>query len=114
MAKIYIPLEEGENYACFEVRDKDTIRAYISTPSYNSTSNYTDFFINSHYLRKTGSVTWSNYSTLPVCVNNQITQDFYYRNDISDILISFIIIALVCIYMPFKLFSRIFGRWLKI
>lgn len=115
MTKIYIPLEEGENYVCYTIYDKDTIRAYVSTPSFNSSSSYTDYFINSHYLSKNGVQTWGNYSTLPSCIpTNRITQDFWYRNDIKDIVIVFFILSIICIWFPVKLFSRIFGRWLKI
>lgn len=116
MTKIYIPLEEGQNYACYTIYDKDTIRAYVSTPALNSSSSYTDYFINSHYLQRTGVQQWGNYSTnLPTCIQSSlITTDFYYRNDIKDILIIFIILSIFAIWFPYKLFSKIFGRWLKV
>lgn len=115
MTKIYLPLEEGQHYACYVVYDKDTIRAYSTTPTYNNSSYFTDYFINSHYLSRDGYQTWGQYGNLPTCLDNSlITNDFYYRNDIADILISTFIIFIICVWMPLKLFTRIFGRWLKI
>lgn len=91
---IYLPIEEVNDYACFTVLDKDTIRAYNKTPTYNSSSSYTDFFINSNYLTREGTQTWGSYSTLPVCMDrNKITTSYMYRLDLSSILIIFIIIV---------------------
>lgn len=61
-------------------------------------------------------LTWtSETNSLPsTCVNIEMTQNVFYRNDIVDILICFFIISLVCFYFPFKIVSRAFGRWLKI
>lgn len=116
MNKIYLPLEEGQSYACYTIYDKDTIRAYNSTPAINSTSSYTDYFINSHYLHRQGSQTWGNYNpNLPVCLSSsEITTDYYYRNDISDILIIFMIISIIGVYLPYKLFCKLFGRWIRL
>ena len=113
---IYVPYENVSDYACYVVYDKDTIRAYIQTPQISSTSDYRDFYINSHYIYRQGSQTWGNYNpNLTTCLStSQITNDFYYRNDLSDILVCFFIISLVCVYFPYKIFSRAFGRWLKI
>ena len=113
--RIYVPYENINDYACYSIYDKDTIRAYTTIPSYNTTSNYTDFFINSHYITKTGVQTWSNYSTLPTCTNvDHISNNVFYRNDIFDILGCTFIILLICFYFPYKIISRLFGRWLKI
>lgn len=116
MNKIYIPLEEGESYACYTIYDKDTVRAYVSTPAINSTSNYTDYYVNSHYMYKRGIQSWGNYNTnLPTCLGStEITTDYFYRNDISDILIIFMIISIVGVYIPVKLFSKLFGRWVRL
>lgn len=108
---IYVP---SDAYSCVVIRDKDTIRTYLTAPQYNTTINYRDYYVNSHYMSVSGEQTFNNYSTLPSCIySGEVTHDFYYRNDLSDILICFFIIVLVCFYFPFKLFSRFFGRWLQ-
>lgn len=112
MKNIYLPIDNVNYFACYSVLDKDTIRAYRSQPQIDSSSEYVDFYINSHYLQKTGIQSWGQWnSSLPNCISSDsITTDYYYRNDFPDILLIFIIFAIVGIYLPFKLISRIFRK----
>lgn len=112
MDNIYLPIDNLNDFACYSVIDKDTIRAYRSQPQLDSSSEYVDFYINSHYLQKTGIQSWGQWnSSLPTCLAaDSITTDYYYRNDFADILLIFIIFAIVGIYLPFKLISRIFRK----
>ena len=106
----YVP--NSEDYKCIVVRDKDTIRAYTEQPQTNSTVHYTDYFVNSHYLSKTGSENFSRYEQLPVCLDSsQFTSDFYYRNDMPDILLMFLILCIFCFLIPLKIFVRLFRRF---
>lgn len=112
--KIYIP-NDSTYSSCYVVQSSDTIRAYDVSPAYNRTYNYRDYFINSDYIYRDGSGQWSNYATLPVCLSSDvITHDFYYRRDLSDILIVFSIFFFFVILIPYKICSRAFGRWLKV
>jgi len=113
--KIYLPIENFTSYSCYTVYDKDTIRAYKSTPQVNSSSYYTDFYINSHYLKKDGFQQWGNYNTnLPVCFDkNNLTNAYMYRNDISDVLIVFSLIVLI-IYIPIDKIIKTFFRGRKL
>lgn len=112
MDNIYLPIDNVNDFACFSIYDKDTVRAYKTQPQLDSSSEYVDFYINSHYLQKTGIQSWGQWnSSLPTCISSDsVTTDFYYRNDFPDILLIFIIFAIVGIYLPFKLFSRIFRK----
>lgn len=112
MDNIYLPINNVNDFACYSVYDKDTVRAYYTKPALDSSSEYVDFYINSHYLQKTGTQSWGQWnSSLPICLSSDsITTDFYYRNDFPDILLIFIIFAIVGIYLPFKLISRIFRK----
>lgn len=111
MNYVYLPVDNVNSYSCYVIQNEGTIRAYITTPRNNSSSNYVDFYINSHYLSNTGTQTWGNTSNLPTCLNKSIiTNDFYYRNDLSDIMIIFLIMTIFCIYLPIKIFSRLFKR----
>lgn len=112
MDNIYLPIDNVNDFACYSVFDKDTVRAYYTKPALDSSSEYVDFYINSHYLQKTGTQSWGQWnSSLPTCLSSSsITTDFYYRNDFPDILLIFIIFAIVGIYLPFKLISRIFRK----
>jgi len=111
--KIYVP--DTTNYKCFYVRSEGVIRAYKQVPQNNTNIEYRDYYINSNYIYSDNYQSFGQYTTLPVCLSsNDITTDFYYRNDIADILIIFVILAIFIIYLPYKIFSRFFGRWLKL
>lgn len=106
---IYVP--DMTNYKCYVIRSDSTMRAYKEIPNYNTEIDYRDYYYNSNYLYQDGTQTFSNYSTLPVCLDNsKLTTDYYYRNDFPSILLSFLIIALIGIYLPFKVFFRLFRR----
>lgn len=108
---LYLP---SDDFPCVVVRDNgNTIRAYETTPRLNSTINYTDYYVNSHYLYNLGEQTFSQYTTLPTCLNATLTTNVFYRNDLDSILIIFFILLLICFYFPYRLISRMFGRWLK-
>ena len=107
---IYIPNYETNN--CVHIRDKDTIRVYERKPQVNNLVNYTDYYINSDYLQTNGQQQFTQYTTIPTCEDN-ITTNVFYRNDIDKILVVFLIILLICFFLPYKIISRMFGRWLK-
>lgn len=106
MAKIYVP-----NYTtgmCAYINNNNTIRVYETQPRNNATINYTDYYFNSHYYYNRGYTTFSNYSTLPTCLyDSDITTDYYYRNDFSDILLIFAIIVFFCWYMLSLLIKKL-------
>ena len=107
---IYVPDTTTYNQ-CYVVTGDGVIRGYDTYPSYNTSYNYRDYYIKSNYIYRDGSGTWGNYSTLPVCLDSDIiTNDFYYRNDFSQILTIFLIINIFAIYLPIKIFSKLFGR----
>ena len=108
MNNIYLP---SLDYACYVVYDKDTIRAYHQQPSYNTNIDYTDYFINSHYLERTGVSNFSQYYTLPTCLDKSIfTTDYHYRTDYVSSLIIFVIFAIIGVYLPIRIFKKLFKR----
>ena len=110
MSKVYLPT--FTNNSCIVTLDKDTIRVYDSLPQFDSYANYTDYFVNSHYLSKSGQ---EFITTVPVCENNNdFTTDVYYRFDFDNIMVIFFILLIICFWFPYKIISRLFGRWLKI
>ena len=113
MNNIYLPVNNINDFACYSIIDKDTIRAYVTMPQINSSSNYTDFYVNSHYLQKQGIQEWSHYTQyLPTCINNDIiTNNYYYRNDFCSSLFIFTIFAIFGIMIPIKIFVRLFRRF---
>lgn len=111
MNNIYLPIEDFSSYSCYIIQDNDTIRAYKQMPVINSNIDYTDYYINSHYIYKNGSQNFGPYSTIPVCLSTDIlTNNLYYRNDMPDILLMFLIISIFAFYIPFKIVSRFFKK----
>ncbi len=110
---IYVP--DLTNYKCFVVRNDSTIRAYKQIPRNNTDVEYRDYFYTANYLYQDGTQSFSTYTTLPVCLDSSVlTTDYQYRNDYADILIIFLIYCLFGIYLPLKIFMRLFkkGRYL--
>lgn len=106
MDKLYVPTKE---YNCYTVLDKDTIRAYHTAPYDDTTVNYTDYYVNSHYMERVGSQRFSY--TTPVCLNKDLlTTDVYYRNDFDNILTIFFIMFIICIVIPYSIFCKLFRR----
>lgn len=106
---IYMP--NLEDYECFVVQNEDVIRAYEETPTQNSTINYRDYYINANYIYKDGTQNFSQYATVPICLTRDVlTNDFYYRNDLDSILIIFLIMCIFGIYLPIRLFMKLFKR----
>ena len=107
---IYVPSDSTYN-KCYVVQSEGVIRGYDRYPTNNVSYNYRDYYIRSDYIYKDGSGTWSNYSTLPTCIDDSlISNNYWYRTDISNILIMFLIINIFGIFLPIKIFSRIFRK----
>lgn len=110
MNNIYLPLDTTYN-KCYVVQNEDVIRGYDRVPTNNTNYNYRDYYINSNYIYKDGTGQWSQYTTLPICLdNNVITNDIYYRNDFPDILVMFFIICFFGFFIPLKIFSKLFKK----
>lgn len=107
MAKIYLP-SYLVNKDC-KVVNNDYIRVFNNS-QYNI---WYDVYFKSGYLIKQGSSQYGQTNVLCDSIN-EYTDNIMYRYDLSDSLIIFFIISLVCLYFPFKIFSRAFGRWLKV
>lgn len=105
---IYVPSDNTFN-KCYVVQGEGVIRAYDRTPINNSSYNYRDYYINSSYIYRDGSGTWSNYTTLPICLSEDtITNAYVYRNDFSSILIIFIIMVGGTWFLISKLIKTLF------
>lgn len=110
MYQIFVP-EDSTYNKCYVVQNENVIRGYNVVPANNTSYSYRDYYFNADYYYKDGSGTWSNYSTLPVCLDNSvITNDYYYRVDFYKILIMFFIMSIFIFYIPIKIFSKLFKR----
>lgn len=102
MAKIYIPTDYLDS-PCI-VQNNGYMRAYTNS----NLTNYVDIYYQNNYAVKES---YSSYSYNGACDSiNTYTDDFYYRNDFSQILLIFFIFSIFIIYIPFKIFSKLFVR----
>lgn len=113
---IYVP---DLSYECYVIKDANTIRAYKTkpyNPNRNDTINfdYRDYYLNSNYIYQDGTEQFSYYSTIPTCHDkDNLTTDYYYRNDFDSILI-ILFIFLFIVYFIVKKIIRVFFlgfRW---
>lgn len=108
--KIYVP-EDNTYNKCYVVQNEGVIRGYDRVPSNNTNYNYRDYYVKSDYMFRDGSGTWSSYTTLPTCLSSDIlTNDYWYRLDITSVLINVTIISLFGLYFPWRIFKSLFGR----
>jgi len=97
------------NTCCYMI-DPDTLRCYDSRPSYNVSIDYTDYFVNSHYLIRTGTQNFNNYYTNINCIDySKLTTAYLYRNDAVDIVFLFILISGFIFFFG-RIFLRTFFR----
>ena len=108
--KIYMPQDNTYN-KCYVVQSEGVVRGYAQVPQVNTTINYRDYYIKSDYIYRDGTQTFSSYSTPPTCLANDIiTNDFWYRLDLTNVLLNVTIIALFGLYLPWRIFKSLFGK----
>lgn len=115
--KIYLPVENVNDYACYEVVNYYTIRAYVDKPMNNSSSKWVDYHIlDNHYLEDDGnnSSSWGTTSRLPVCLStDQITNNYWYSNAFPSALFIFCFLCFF-IYVILHILFKPLGRWLHV
>lgn len=121
--KIYIPKEVQDTfnvYNCHLVQDNKIISLdsnSICNDSYCVLSTFNIDTIHYTYNFKDNYLSQGEFNSLvSSCIYNNysnFTFDVFYRNDLDSILIIFLILILILIIFPFRLLSRLFGRWLK-
>lgn len=115
MSKIYLPEFNTSNCIITDNLNNGYIRVYEKTPTSNSSISYTDYFIEYDYYKRVGVQNFGNYNYNINCqpIEN-FTTDFYYRIDLEKSFIIFIIMFFFIVLIPYKICSRVFGRWLKV
>lgn len=104
---IYVP--EYDNGNCAYMQSNNILRVYESRPINNSTISYRDYMVDNHYLYRDGVTTFSQYSTLPTCLSDDvITENYGYRTDIADILITFFLIVGFIYFVISRLWRALF------
>ena len=115
MAKSYLPSSLINSSYRYTIAN-DSIVVHTNNNCYNNYSTtYCDciqVYPKMDYLE---SETYScNYNPSSFVSSSRFTNDIWYRIDLSDTLLIFLILFLFIFLFPYKLVSRLFGRWLKI
>lgn len=109
--KVFVPAFDNNTCVCIDYINNGYLRAYARRPTYNSEVGYTDYFINSHYLARTGVQSFGNYNVNVSCIDNsRLTNQVEYRYDFPDILLTFFLLAIIVVYVPTKIVLRFFRR----
>ena len=109
---IYLP-NSITSSQCAYVYDKDTIRVYDGIPRPNTTLSYTDYFINSNYITRTGSTQFGQWATINYdCLSTDLfTTNVGYSNYFDKVLImSIILIGSVWFLVKTLLRRYLYGR----
>ena len=110
--KTFLPTEYiNSNYKY--TSNGDYIRIYTNNNCYNQyTSTYCDcLYIYPKLDYMTSEVSSCNVSNISNTISYQnFTDNYYYRVDFVNILLMFFIMSIFIIYIPFKLFSKIFRK----
>lgn len=104
--KIYVPTELL-NKPCYVINN-----GYIRVYTNNNLTEYLDVYVNQDYMLKQGT-SYNGYNGVCDTINTY-TDEIYYRRDFSDICIVFFVLFIFIFLIPFKIVSRVFGRWLKV
>ena len=104
---IYVP--NHNNYNCI-VYQSNHLRAYKQDPNINNVVDVDYIYFTNHYdivSYKQNTSNWGTYECIP---SNQVTDDYFYRHDITDILIFFTILLFFTVLIPIKIFSKLFKK----
>lgn len=110
--KVFIPYFTENSCVSIDYVNQGYLRVYDYRPTANSDVNYTDYFIDKHYLDRTGIQHFSNYNVNVSCIDkSRITSDVMYRYDYYQTLILFLILFIFIIYFPSKIVFKFFKRF---
>lgn len=104
MYSVYVPFENINNYSYYYFSN-DMSLIYAS----NDNINFTIIDIENHYTLVDNYVL-NDISNLILIDNNNLTNNWFYRNDVTDISLLVVIFSVFFFYIPIKLFSKLFKR----
>ena len=113
--KVYVP--NYNSNMCVYITNNQQMRVYPKKPSNGDTLTLKIYYPNGHYMYYENTQSFNSTTasqTRELCLpDSQLTNNVFYRLDIHDILVTFLIISIFGFYIPYKILSRAFGRWLK-
>lgn len=114
MENIYLPIDNLASNRCYTILNPNTIRVYQDSFVLGN-NNYTDYYIKSHYLENNGVQVFDNVNQYPTCISSdKFTNEIEYRFDYLEILSCAFLLFIITAIIPYLVFRRFFGRWLKV
>lgn len=96
---IYVP--QYNNSMCIEVIDSNTLRVFDN----EYTNDYTDYYINSNYIYKKGTI---ENSYIKNCSDMSFSSSSLYRQDLPQIF--FISLCFLLLFVPFYIIYKQFRK----
>lgn len=110
MFNVYVPIEDLSSITCYQIIDKDTLRVFTDPMIIGSSSSYDDFFINSHYLKKSDSKV-IQLEDLSSCQQiSRLTNDYKYRSDFVELLVLCLILGSFLLILPYYIISSMWKK----
>lgn len=100
---IYLPINDFTSYDTYIYLDNNTIRAIKD-------NTCTDYNLLNHYNKIISSCENFDYSNYVVIDQQNLTNDFLYRLDISSFIILLLFMFLIVVFIPWYVFSSFFRR----
>ena len=112
----YLPSEYINSNYTYSINDT----YYVVRTNNNCYTNYSrqycdcyNVYPKNDYL-VSGSYSCDTTNVSAVVSYDNFTSSYWYRSDMPQILLMFLILIIFIVYFPYRIISRLFGRWLKI
>lgn len=100
---IYLPINDFTSYDTYIYLDKNTIRAIKD-------NTCTDFDLSNHYNKIISSCENFDSSNYVIIEQQNLTNDFLYRLDISSFIILLFFMFIIVVFIPYYVFSSFFRK----
>lgn len=115
MSKTYIPQNLLSNNYRYTISD-DSILVHTNQNCY---TQYNTTYCDCYYVYPkmdylVSNTVSCNYNPSTYVSSSNFSSSYWYRIDLASILIIFLILWIFIFKYPYRIISRLFGRWLKI
>lgn len=115
MSKTYIPSDLLSNNYRYTISN-DSILVHTNNNCY---TQYNTTYCDCYYVYPkmdylVSNATSCNYNPTTYVSSSNFSSSYWYRIDLASILIIFLILWIFIFKYPYRIISRLFGRWLKI
>lgn len=115
MSKTYIPQDLlSSNYRYTISNDSILVHTNQNCYTQYSTTYCDCYYVYPKMDYLVSNATSCNYNPTTYVSSSNFSSSYWYRIDLASILIIFLILWIFIFKYPYRIISRLFGRWLKI